>query len=390
MEKMLSASTEKEFLKSSSLVLLANCFSQIILFLLNLYLSKKFGPELFGNFKSALYLFTSLPFLVDFGASVTLVKYVAELYSKNREKLSYLVRWFLKLRVFAYFSLLVFLLLLQDKIISLVFKNFDSNLFLVGIVVTASYFFSIFASLVQGLQNFKLYSFILVFSNLLITLFAIPLSNFGVSHALLAWSFGSIAYLFPIKFLWEKKIFEKTKKKVDAKKIFFKFSLPMTFLQAPESLSVVVVPLLSIFFSSTAIGHYSFAFMFYWPTLLIPTALQIVLLPKVSELSGLKNYEKAKRLLKKTIQVYLLIVILGLPSILFFSDSFIHFIAKEYLPSSQIFKSIMIFGLLSGFLVIYKGYYTGLAKLKKVFLIVLIQNLLLFIISFILLSLSSF
>lgn len=383
---MLSILREKEFLKSSSLVLFANCFSQAIQFLLNLYLSKKFGPELFGNLKVALYLFTFLPFLVDLGASTTLVKYIAEFYVKDREKISYLVRWFLKLRLFSYFSLLVFLFLFQSQITSIIFRNFDSNLFLAGVVVTASYFFSIFVSLVQGLQNFKLYSLLLILPYIIITIFAIPLSEFGISYALLSWSFGSIAYLLPINFLLKKKVFEKPRRKFDVKKIFFKFSLPMMFLQAPESLSAIVVPLLSIFFSSVAIGHYSFAFMFYWPTLLIPTALQVVLFPKVSELDGLKDYSRAKDLLKKTNQIYLLIVILALPAILFFSDSFISFIAKEYLPSSPIFKSLMSFGLLSGFLVIYKAYYTGLAKIKKVFLIVLIQNLLLFVISFVLLS----
>ena len=73
-----SISSEFEVIKYSSLIFLANFSGALILFISNIILSRQFGPEIFGNFKTMLSLSLFLPTLIEFGASVTIVKYTAE------------------------------------------------------------------------------------------------------------------------------------------------------------------------------------------------------------------------------------------------------------------------------------------------------------------------
>jgi hypothetical protein len=68
------------------------------------------------------------------------------------------------------------------------------------------------------------------------------------------------------------------------------------------------------------------------------------------------------------------------------SEFFILKISPEYLPSLTMFKSLIIFGLFSGYLFIFSFYLQGRGLIKETALIILFQVFLLFLISFILLK----
>jgi O-antigen/teichoic acid export membrane protein len=126
--------------------------------------------------------------------------------------------------------------------------------------------------------------------------------------------------------------------------------------------------------------------MFYWAAQLIPSSLSSIMFPTISGLSGLGRHENAKNILKKAFLYYGLFAVIGLIFALLFSDWFIGIVAPDYLPSLYMFKIIVFLSFLFGFNIIYASYLKGLGKVKKYALFVLIQNILLLVISFIILS----
>lgn len=380
---------ESEIIRSSGMVFGASFIGSIILFVANLILSKHFGPEGFGNFKTVISLFVFLPAMIEFGAGVTLIKYIAQF--SNKEKINYLVRWFLKLRIISYLTLLSIIFILREQV-ALYFLKDPSLTYLIlpGIFLSGFIFFDIFRFIILGFQNFKLYSFsqflTLVSTGILTIIFGY---FFGVYYAIMGWGLGYLIGNLPnIRFSFTKKIFEKTKA-IDVKKIFLGYSIPIHLMIIPGFLGTAVVPILCLFFSQKLIGYFAFAMIFYQGVLLIPTALFSVLLPKFSELNGSENLKEARIKLKKVFLTYTPIVILGIIACLLFSELFIGIIAPVYLPGLVAFKTLICFGLLVGYLLIYRSYLTGLAKMEKLTLLVIIQNLSLFVISFIVMDLLS-
>lgn len=376
---------EGELIRSSALVFISAISSSLIALLANLVISNSLGPNYFGNFKTIIYLFAFLPMLIDFGINASLTKYVAELRSK--EKRGYMIRWFLKIKLLSYVFLIAVLFLVKDYIALYFLDNVTlSYLILAGIFLTASNFFSAFSFIVLGIQNFKIYSLSQFFIASLSPILAVLMSSLGIFYMIIGWGLGIIIGNLPnLLFLIRNEVL-KSQEQFDVKKIFFRFSLPIYPIELIVAFVNSVVPLLSLFFSQYLISYYSFAFMFYVASLLIPNSLSLVLFPKFSELNGLENYSEAKNILRKSLMYYSFIVIIGLISVYLFSELFIGFLAKEYLPSALMFKAIVSLGIVFGYPVIYSNYLKGLGKVKKYALIVLLQNLLLIAVSFILLT----
>ena len=378
-------SLKGEFVKSTGLVFLATLSANLIVFFANILFSKELGPELFGIFKTIFYLFSFLPVLIEFGINVTLTKYIAEF--GEREKIGFMVKWFLKLKILSYLILIISLFFFTEQISS-VFLNDSSLSYLVisGIFLSAFTFFSFFEFIILGFQKFKLFAisqFLILTTS---SVFAILLIPFGIFYMIIGWAFGPLlGNLFNIKFFFDKKIL-KYYKEFNIKRIFWKFSIPMYFINIPVALVSIIVPLLSLFFSPEVVGYYSFGFIFYSATLLIPTATSNILFPKISELNGLKKYKDAKDFLKKVFVFYSLIVLFGVFFVLLLSDSFFVVFFKDFLPSLFIFKTLVIFGFIFGYNTIYVNYLRGLGKVKRFALFVLVQNILLIIISFALLT----
>jgi len=377
---------EGELIRRGTLVFLATLFASIIAFFANLIISKILGPESFGVFKTIIYLFAFLPMLTDFGINVSLTKYIAE-FGKESKKVKYLISWFLKVKIISYLLLTIIIFLLKDYIALHFLKNISlSYLVFAGIFSAALTFFSVFSFIALGFQNFKLFSLSQFLNSASSAFIAILLSPLGIFYMILGWGLGPLIGNLPIiPFVLKKKIFSGYKK-IDMKKIFLKFSLPIYPIELSATLFTAIIPFLSLFFSQKLIGYYSFAFMFYYVTTLIPNSLSAVLFPKVSELNGLKRYKDAKNILRRSFLYYSLVAITGLVFVILFSEWFINLIAKEYLPSLLIFKIIVSLGFIFGYNVIYINYLKGLGRVRRYAFFVLIQNILLIIVSFTLLN----
>lgn len=368
------------------LVFLATLAASAVAFFANLIISKMLGPEPFGTFKTVLYLFAFLPFLVDLGINASLTKYIAE-FGNESGKSRFLIRWFLKIKLLSYIFIIIVIFLLKDSIALYFLKDASlSNLVLAGIFLIAFNFFASFSSIILGFQNFKLFSLSQFLNSTSSFLLAILLSPLGVFYMIIGYSLGPLIGNIPnILFLLKKKIFG-SYEKIDMKKIFFKFSLPIYPIELSSMIFSVIVPLLSLFFSRKLIGYYSFAFMFYYVTTMIPNSLSAVLFPKISELNGLKRHGDAKIILRKAFLYYSLFAIAGLVFVFLFSEWFISFISTEYLSSLLMFKVIVALGFIFGYFVIYTFYLKGLGKVKEFALFTLIQNIVLIVVSFLLLS----
>ncbi|NIO45027.1 MAG: oligosaccharide flippase family protein [Candidatus Aenigmarchaeota archaeon] len=387
MKKHVVAILKSDLAKTGSIIFIATLSSNLIVFLANLLIANQLGAVDFGVFKIILYLFSFLPLLIEFGVNASLTKYISEFGSKNKEKIGYLVNWFLKLKVATYLILIIIIFLLREQI-SIIFLKDPSLSYLIsaGILLISLTFFGAFQFIVQGFQKFKLYALSQFLNLSSSAILAILLSPLGIFYIILGWSLGPlIGNLFNIKFFFDKKILKKTKE-FDVKKIFLKFSIPIYLTNIVVGLLNAVVPFLSLFFSQEKIGFFSFAFIFYSATLLIPMALSAIVFPKVSELNGLKRHEDAKNILMKAFKLYLIVAIIGIILVFLVSDWLFTTFFSGYMKSLFMFKILTIIGLIFGFNTIYFNYLQGLGKVKRFALFVLTQNILLIIISFILLS----
>ena len=147
--------------------------------------------------------------------------------------------------------------------------------------------------------------------------------------------------------------------------------------------NILIIPVLSLFFAPVLIGYYGFAWIFYSGILLIPMAFSQVLFPKISELNGNRDFELAKAELKKVFLFYTPVVVVGVVGVLLFSEIVVGLIAPAYLPGLVVFKVLNVSGLILGYLWIYRTYLSAISNMKKYTLWVIIQNISLFIISFI-------
>jgi O-antigen/teichoic acid export membrane protein len=374
----------EDLIRSSGMVFGASLVGSVILLFSNLVLSKHFGPEGFGNYKTVVSLFLFLPALIEFGAGTTLTKYIAEF---SDERINYLLRWFLKLRIALYLCLFGIIFTFRGQIAIYFLKDASmSYLVLPGLLFVFFVFFGIFGSITLGFQNFKLYSFSQFLTSASAGLLTVISGYlFGVYYAIIAYGAGYLIGNLPnIRFSLAKKVFGRgVRNDLDIKRIFFRYSLPIHLMVIPGLLSIGIIPILSLFFPQELIGYYAFAWIFYSGVVLIPTALSQVLLPKVSELSGTKDFEGARGKLVRAFIVYTPFVLLGVAGCLLFSEVFVGIIAPAYLSGLVVFEALVCFGLVVGYLLIYRGYLTGLARMKELTLLVVVQNVALLGVSFI-------
>jgi O-antigen/teichoic acid export membrane protein len=298
---------------------------------------------------------------------------------------SYLVKYFLKIRIVSFTILIISLLLLRDQLSALFLNDASlSYLMIPGAFFSALIFFNVFQYIVLGYQKFKLFALsqflVLIGSSVL----GLLLSYFGMFYLILGWSLGYlIGNLFNLRFFFKEKVVNSSES-FDVKKIFLNYSLPVHVVFIISNIQTVIVPILSLFFSQELIGYFSFAFLFYFAALLIPNSISFVIFPKVSEMKN--RHVDARNLLEKAFLFYTPIVFAGVASVLLFSDALFSMFFQSYLPSLFLFKVVVVMGLVFGYNIIYTYYLQGRGKIKKFALFAILQNIILIAVSFYLMS----
>jgi len=380
---------EGELIRKGALVFSATLFASIAAFLANIFISNILDPKSFGDFKTIIYLFAFLPFLVDFGINASLTKYIAEFREERIREVRHLIKWFLGVKILSFILIIALAFYFKDSLALHFLKDTSlSYLIPAGIFLLAANFFTVFNFITLGFQNFKLFSLSQLVGAAASALLSIVLSPFGIFYMILGWGMGPLIGSIPNMYFLSKKGLFKQSIKVDIEKIFLKFSLPIYPVELSTNLFNAIIPLLSLFFQQTLIGQYSFAFMFYLAALLIPNSLCTVLFPKICELNGMKKYEHAKNIMKRIFMFYTMIVMIGLLFVFLFSEQFIMLVAKQYIASLSMFRILVSLGLVFGYVIIYANYLKGLGKVKRYALFTLVQNLILIAVSFVLVSIK--
>ena len=387
MKRAILSLLKGDLARSGGMIFLASLSANIILFFANLFIADQLGAVDFGVFKVISYLFTFLPILIDFGANYTMTKYISEFRSRSSEKIGYMIKWFLKIRIFSYSLLIAFVLVFNEQLALLFLKDASLGyLVFSGVLMTAMSFFVIFQFIVLGFHKFKMFALSQFLTLTSSAVLSILLSPLGIFYTVIGWSFGFlIGNIFNIKFFFKEDLIKKSKE-FDVKRIFKKFSLPSEFVWISINLFSIIIPVLSLFFSQEAIGYFSFAFLFYFATLLVPTSISSVVFPKVSELNGFNKRRDAKGILKKALLLYAPVFLIGMMLVALVSDLFFATFFENYLASLPAFKVMVSLGLLFGFNMIYINYLQGLGRVKRFALMIVLQNVILFTVSFALLS----
>ena len=385
MKAKLKSLLHSDLLINSGMIFSASFFGALFMFVSNLVLSRVFGPADFGMYKTVLGLFMFVPALVDFGASATLTKYIAEFLAKKEErKINYLVRFFFSVKVTASFVVGGLAYLFRSEIAVVFLKDASlAYLVLPGAVLAVFAVFELSKPVVTGFQKFKLLSVSNFLSAGAIGVASVVLGYYwGVYWAIVGWAVGYfIGNLINFKFMVDWGLFRKVER-FDIMSVLRRYSLPMYGMYLLNMFNVVIIPVLSLFFAPVLIGYYGFAWTFYAGILLIPAALSRVLFPKISELIGRNDLRGAQNILKKIFLYYSIIVLVGIVGVLFLSEFVVMSVAPMYLPGLFIFKVLNITGLLLGYLFILNGYYNGTGQVKKSILSMVIYNVLLLIVSF--------
>lgn len=384
---------EREMIRNSALIFTVAMAGAFLMFLANVAIARYFGPQSFGNFKTMVNLFFFLPALFALGIEATLVKYISEyISSKQEEKINYLLRWFLTLKFIPYLVLAGFLLIFRRLIVQYFLHDLSLAYYVIPcVILMVLSFFEINRSILAGYQNFKLLSFSAFLVSSIAAILIVALGYFfGVFGAILgyaiAFPLGNIPSLI---FIYKKRVLARPKVLFNTKRIFLSYSLPMYLIAIPSYITVAIVPILSLFFDQTLIGYYAFCLSFYVAVVTISSSIGQVLFPKISELNAIKDFKKAKSKLKRALAIYAPIVLLGIIITLLFSKAIVNILAPIYLPSLLIFKSLLVLGLFLGFFALYGVYLSALKRLKRAAVIVLAGNLLLLIVSFIVMDITS-
>ena len=383
-QKLKSLFSEQELILNSGMVFGASFIGAIFMFISNLVLSRQFGPEVFGNYKTIIGLFMFIPALVDFGAAPTLTKYIAEFSAKKESgKINKLIRFFLKIKGFSIVSMVLAIYVFRDAFAHMFLKDEAlSYLILPGLILSLFILFEITKPIIAGFQNFRLFSFSSFLTTATIGIATVALGYYyGIYYAILGWALGYLVGNLPnIRYILQRKLMQKNTAGLDIRRIFGTYSVPMWGMYLLNSSNLLIIPLLSLFFAQKLIGYYGFAWIFYSGIMLVPMALAQVLFPKVSELDSKKK--NVKSALVGVLVSYTFVVIVSILIIGLYSSEIIALISSEYLPGLLIFKLLNSAGLLLGYLLIYANYLSAKHEIKKATWVFFVMNIALFLVSF--------
>lgn len=365
---ILNIKHEETLMKNATLMFSMSLVSAVFSFSSTIIFSRFLGPSGYGVFKTAISLASTAAYVLDMGVRFLFPRYIAEFEDKNQPgNIARLIEKTLLIKAIFAIVILISTWFFSQTISQIFFHSHDlDTLVWVTMIVFVIIFLDVTIPILIGYQNFKLValaSILVPFTHIII---GIPLVYIlGIKGLLLAAALAFIIGSIPgIRF-----IIKKAKREVRLKGFSFKsavinYSLPAYFSSIPSYIFIVIIPILSLFYTQKQVGYYSFSLSFFTAAQLIPITLANVMFPKVAQLNAANKTSEAYKTFKRLIVIYTPIAICGIIFSIPIIKPVVSLLAPVFLPASNIIIYQVIASFIMGYFFIAVHYVTAINKLK--------------------------
>lgn len=387
-----SLKQEGTLIKNSTFLVICGVMSGLIATIFSIFFSRFFGPTYFGIYKSAIAIASTAAFFLDLGIKYLLPRYIAEFENKNQpHNIADIIEKTFAFKGFLAIFVLLSFWLMGPKIALIFFHSQDQTTLIWPIMIVFTViFFDITAPILLGFQNFKLLAISTLLIPIMHLIIAIPLSlAFGIKGALIGTALAFIAGNIPaIKYILSKKLRTKRIKTFAFKVALKEYSIPAYLASVPTYVTILIIPLLSIFYQQRIIGFYSFSLSFYIAAQLVPICLASVMFPRIAELNGRKKYIEALETFKRLNIIYTPFVIIGSLAIIVLAHPIVKYLVPDFLPAVNMIKAQTISALILGYFAIAVNYAIASKKLKMASYLNWIVSITFVILSFFVINLA--
>ena len=365
---ILNIKHEETLMKNATLMFSMSLVSAVFSFSSTIIFSRFLGPSGYGVFKTAISLASTAAYVLDMGVRFLFPRYIAEFEDKNQPgNIARLIEKTLLIKTIFAIVILISTWFFSQTISQIFFHSHDlDTLVWVTMIVFVIIFLDVTIPILIGYQNFKLVALASILVPVTHIIIGIPLVYIlGIKGLLLAAALAFIIGSIPgIRF-----IIKKAKRKVRLKGFSFKsavinYSLPAYFSSIPSYIFIVIIPILSLFYTQKQVGYYSFSLSFFTAAQLIPITLANVMFPKVAQLNAANKTSEAYKTFKRLIVIYTPIAICGIIFSIPIIKPVVSLLAPVFLPASNIIIYQVIASFIMGYFFIAVHYVTAINKLK--------------------------
>jgi len=365
---ILNIKHEETLMKNATLMFSMSLVSAVFSFSSTIIFSRFLGPSGYGVFKTAISLASTAAYVLDMGVRFLFPRYIAEFEDKNQPgNIARLIEKTLLIKAIFAIVILISTWFFSQTISQIFFHSHDfDTLVWLTMIVFVIIFLDVTIPILIGYQNFKLVALASILVPVTHIIIGIPLVYIlGINGLLLAAALAFIIGSIPgIRF-----IIKKAKRKVRLKGFSFKsavinYSLPAYFSSIPSYIFIVIIPILSLFYTQKQVGYYSFSLSFFTAAQLIPITLANVMFPKVAQLNAANKTSEAYKTFKRLIVIYTPIAICGIIFSIPIIKPVVSLLAPVFLPASNIIIYQVIASFIMGYFFIAVHYVTAINKLK--------------------------
>lgn len=334
----------------------------------NLIFSRFLGPSGYGLFKIAISLAATAAYLLDVGIKYLIPRYIAEFEAKKQpENIAHLLEKTLLIKAIIAIIILIIAWFFSQSISQVFFHSRDLEILVwPTMLVFVIIFLDLTVPILIGYQNFKLIalaSILVPFAHIVFGLLLVYI--LGIRGLLLAAALAFITGSIPgIRYIIKKVKRGAKLRSFSYKSAYFNYSLPAYFSSIPTYIYLVIIPILSLFYTQKQVGYYSFSLSFFTAAQLFSLTLAGVMFPKVAQLNSRNKTAAAFQTFKRLLVIYTPLAICGSILSIPLIEPIVRLLAPAFLPATKIIIIQVITSFVMGYFFITVFYLTAVNKLK--------------------------
>jgi len=359
---------EKQLIKNATFMFSTSIVSAFFSILSTLIFSRFLGPSGYGLFKIAMGLATTAAYLLDVGVKYLIPRYIAEFESKKQpENIAHLLEKTLLIKAVIAIIILIITWFFSQSISQIFFHSKDLEILVwPSMLVFIIIFLDLTVPILIGYQNFKLIALSSILVPFAHIIFGLPLVYIlGIRGLLIAAFLAFISGSIPaLRFIIKKAKRGTAPRSFSYKNAIINYSLPAYFSNIPTYIYIVIIPLLSLFYTQKQVGYYSFSLSFFTATQLFPLTIANVMFPKIAQLNSRNKTTVAFRTYKRLLLIYTPIAVFGSIFCIPITEPIIRLLVPAFLPATKIIVIQIIASFAMGYIFISVYYVTAINKLK--------------------------